>query len=409
MTQVDVSDVDAVVAEVEAFLRRELPAEWVAAAEAGDSEGIAAARPQLDLTRWWNELADAGFVTPGWPTEFGGLGAERAASTAIGRTLSRYRVPRFTNPVGVDMVGPAILRWGTQAQKERYLRPIARHTEIWCQLFSEPGAGSDLAGLSCRGVKDGDRWVFNGQKVWTSLAHVSAMGIMLVRTDPDLPKHKGITAFLVPMDLPGITIRPLMHIVGEVEFNEVFFDDVAVADDMRLGEVGDGWQVAVSVLLNERQAVSGGGNSLPGTTTGRSIDSLIRRHAPVSDPIMRQRIAQLYIENQIIGITGRRATARRKSGGGVGAEGSVGKLFYSEHSQRLQALASDLEGLGGQAWAEGDRWRQNTSWSFLRVKSKTIAGGTSEIQRNVLGERVLGLPKEPDVDRNVPWSEVRHT
>ena len=396
-------------AEVERFLRDHLPADWVAAIDSGDADGLTQAREQLDVTEWWVHLADAGYVTPTWPKEYGGLGVGPAAGGAISRTLSRYKVPRFTNPVGVDLVGPALLRWGTGEQKESFLRPIARHEEIWCQLFSEPGAGSDLAGLSTRAVRDGDEWMVTGQKVWTSLAHLASFGLLLARTDPSVPKHQGITAFVMPIDQAGVTVRPLRHMAGDIEFNEVFFDDARVGDAFRLGDVGAGWSVATSVLLNERQATSGSGGALPGTVTGRSVEGLIRRHHPVSDPSLRQRLAQAYIEDRIMRMTNQRSAARRRAGLPSGPEGSVSKLFYSEHTQRLQSLACDLEGTGGQAWVEDDRWRKNTAWSLLRVTSKTIAGGTSEIQRNILGERILGLPKEPDTDRNVPWSEVRHS
>ena len=402
------NDVEAVAAEVERFLRERLPAGWVAAVDQEDHAALAEARQQLDPGPWWAGLAGAGYVTPAWPREYGGLGATPAVAATVGRALRRYRVPRFTNPVGVDLVGPAILRWGTEKQKQRFLRPIARHEEIWCQLFSEPGAGSDLAGLSTRAVRDGDHWVVTGQKVWTSLAHLAAYGILLARTDPDVPKHKGITAFLLPMDSPGVTVRPLRHMAGEIEFNEVFLDGVRVGGAQRLGGLGEGWQVAISILLNERQAASGSADALPGTTTGRSVDALIRHHAPVADPVLRQRLAQAYTEERILQITSRRAAARRRAGRGAGIEGSIVKLFYTEHAKRLQDLACDLAGAGGQAWADGDRWRQNTAWSLLRVQSKTISGGTSEIQRNILGERLLGLPREPAADRNVPWSEVRH-
>ena len=396
-------------AEVERFLRHHLPADWVAAIHDDDAARLTKAREQLDVAEWWVHLADAGYVTPTWPKEYGGLGVAPAVGGSISRTLSRYKVPRFTNPVGVDLVGPALLKWGTDEQKDRFLRPIARHEEIWCQLFSEPGAGSDLAGLSTRAVRDGDEWTVNGQKVWTSLAHLAAFGLLLARTDPNVPKHKGITAFVMPIDQPGVTVRPLRHMAGDIEFNEVFFDDARVPDSYRLGDIGAGWSVATSVLLNERQANSGSGGSLPGTVTGRSVEGLIRRHSPVTDPSLRQRLAQAYIEDRLIRMTNQRSAARRKAGLPAGPEGSIAKLFYSEQTQRLQNLACDLEGAGGQAWVDDDRWRMNTAWSLLRVVSKTIAGGTSEIQRNILGERILGLPKEPDTDRDVPWSEVRHS
>jgi alkylation response protein AidB-like acyl-CoA dehydrogenase len=402
-------DLDGVVADVERFLRDELPTGWVRAIDRDDAEGLADAREQLELEQWWLRLADAGYVTPTWPVEYGGLGVPPRVASAIARTLSRYKVPRFTNPIGVDLVGPALLHWGTDEQKERFLRPIARHQEIWCQLFSEPGAGSDLAGLATRAVRDGDAWIVNGQKVWTSLGDRAAFGILLARTEPDLPKHQGITVFLMPMRQVGVTVRPLRQLTGDAEFTEVFFDDARVDDALRLGPVNEGWRVTQSVLMNERQSVSGSGASLPGTVTGRSVAGLIKRHAPVCDPVLRQRLAQAYIEDRLVSLTNQRAAAKRRAGQPLGAEGSITKLFFSEHTQRLQALAVDLEGTGGQAWIDGDRWPQNTAWSFLRVRSKTIAGGTSEVQRNILGERVLGLPKEPEVDRSIPWSEVQRS
>lgn len=401
--------IDEIDKQVEAFLRRELPAAWIVAIEAGDANGLMRAHDELNLGQWWVNLASAGYVCPTWPKEYGGLGLGSADGAAVGRTLTRFKVPRFTNPVGVDLVGPAILQWGTEEQKDRFLRPIARHEEIWCQLFSEPGSGSDLAGLSTRALKDGDTWQIQGQKVWTSLAHVASHGLLLARTDPTMPKHKGITAFLLPMHQVGVTVRPLRHMAGDIEFNEVFLDDALVDDRFRLGGVGEGWHVARSVLSNERQASSGSGGALPGTVTGRSVEALIRRHSPVADPHLRQRLARAYIEDRILQFTARRSGVRRKSGLGAGPEGSVMKLMYSEQAQRLQELACDLEGPGGQAWSEDDRWRKNTAWSFVRVRSKTIAGGTSEIQRNVIGEHALGLPREPDVDRELPWSSTRHS
>jgi alkylation response protein AidB-like acyl-CoA dehydrogenase len=400
-------DIDTLVAECERFLRRELPPAWVAAIDAGDIDALFEARDELDVEDWFVKLADAGYVSPTWPREYGGLGVSHREASALNRMLRGYRVPAFSNPVGVDLAGPALLRWGTEEHKQRFLRPIARHQEIWCQLFSEPGSGSDLAGLSCRAVRDGDVWKVNGQKVWTSLGHLASYGMLLARTDPDLPKHQGITAFIMPMKQPGVTVRPLRHMAGDVEFTEVFFDDAVVNDSMRLGAVGDGWKFAQSVLGNERQA--NGESALPGGRTGRSIDGLIGRHAPVADPVMRQRIAQIWIEDQVISLTRRRTAALRKAGQPPGPGGSTMKLLLSEHTQRLQNLAGDLEGPGSQAWEDDDRWRRGTAWSLVRIRSKTIAGGSSEIQRNILGERILGLPREPDVDRSVPWSQVRRS
>jgi alkylation response protein AidB-like acyl-CoA dehydrogenase len=397
-------DLGELIAEVEGFVRDRLPPAWVAAIDADDAEALLAARELLDLDPWWRDLADAGYVTPTWPTEHGGLGVPARVGNVVAQTLLRYKVPRITNPVGIDLVGPAIIQWGREEMKQRFLRPIARHEEIWCQLFSEPGAGSDLASLATRAVPDGDRWIVNGQKVWTSLGDRAAHGILLARTAPDRPKHQGISVFLIPMHQDGITVRPLRQITGDAEFCEVFLDDAVVDDSLRLGEVNDGWRVTLSILMHERSALAGTSSSV-----GRSVTSLIRRHAPVDDPALRERLLDAYVEDKLISLTNLRAAARRRAGHAPGPEGSIAKLFSSEHVQRLQDLAVDLEGPSGQAWDDGDRWLRNTAWSVLRVRSRTIAGGSSEIQRNILGERVLGLPKEPDVDRTVPWSQVRRS
>jgi alkylation response protein AidB-like acyl-CoA dehydrogenase len=402
-------DVDVAIAETDAYIRAQLPSDWVDAIDRGDVDALGAARRAADPDEVWKRVAAGGYVVPTWPREHGGLGVPAKVSAAIARTLACYKLPRFNNPVGVDMVGPAIQQWGTDEQKARYLRPIAGYEEIWCQLFSEPGAGSDLAGLATRAVRDGDTWVVTGQKLWTSLADVASFGILLARTDPEVPKHEGITAFLVPMDQAGITVRPLRQLTGDAEFCEVFLDAAPVDDTLRLGPVGAGWRVAISVLMNERRSNAGSGAALPGTVTGRSIGALIRRHAPVTDPVMRQRLAQVYIEDRVVALTNQRAAARRRAGQPPGPEGSITKLFFSEHTQRLQNLAADLEGPAVQAWSEGDHWLKGTAWSFLRVRSKTIAGGTSEVQRNILAERILGLPKEPELDRSIPWSQVRRS
>jgi alkylation response protein AidB-like acyl-CoA dehydrogenase len=405
----DALDVEGIVAEADRFFRAQLPTDWVAAIDGSDPNALGAARRTVDPDELWARIARGGYVVPTWPEEHGGLGVTREVGASIARTLGRYKMPRFNNPVGVDLVGPALLRWGTDEQKQRYLRPIASYEEIWCQLFSEPGAGSDLAGLATRAVRDGDTWVIRGQKVWTSLGDVAAFGLLLARTDPDVPKHRGITAFVLPMTQPGVTVRPLRQITGDAEFSEVFLDDARIDDSLRLGSVDDGWRVAISVLMNERQSVAGGGAALPGTVAGRSVMALVQRHRPITDPVLRQRIVRAYIEDRLVSLTNQRAAARRRAGQAPGPEGSISKLFFSEHTQRLQNLAVDLEGPAAQAWPDDDRWLRNTVWSFLRVRSKTIAGGTSEVQRNVLGERVLGLPKEPELDRSVPWSEVRRS
>jgi alkylation response protein AidB-like acyl-CoA dehydrogenase len=392
--------------EVESWLRNRLPPSWIRAIDDGDTEALAVARKELDTEKWWRDLADAGYVAPTWPMQYGGLDLSATEANQVGRALSKFKAPRFDDVIAITLAGPAILQWGTEQQKTRLLPPIIRQEEHWCQLFSEPGHGSDLAGLSTRADRDGDSWIVRGQKVWTSFAHRSTWGLLLARTNPDVPKHQGITVFLLPMHQPGVIVRPLRHLTGDAEFNEVFLDDAVIPDDLRLGEVDAGWTVTTSILMNERLAVAGSGAALPGTTTGRSISTLLRHHAPVADPTLRQRMVRLYIEDRVIEFTNLRSAAKRRAGERPGPEGSITKLFASEHTQRLQELAVDLEGPGGQAWDPEDRWRANTAWSFLRVRAKTIAGGTSEIQRNVLGERVLGLPREAASDRSVAWKDI---
>lgn len=404
-----VEDLEEIAAEADRYFRSQLPEDWVAAVDANDLEALSRARLEVDPDEIWSRIAAGGYVTPTWPIEHGGLGLDSKAARTIVKTLGSYRMPRFNNPVGVDLAGPAILRWGTDDQKARLVKRIATYTDIWCQLFSEPGSGSDLAGLSTRAVRDGDIWTIRGQKVWASLGDIASHGLLLARTEPDLPKHRGITAFLLPMDTEGVTVRPLHQITGDAEFTEVFIDDAQIDDSLRLGPVNEGWRVAISVLMNERQSIAGSGASMPGTTQGRSVSSLMQRHAPVADPMLRDRLVRAYIEDRLISMTNQRAAARRKAGQPPGPEASISKLFYSEHLQRLQNLVLDLEGPVAQAWDPDDRWLKSSVWAFLRVRSKTIAGGTSEVQRNILGERVLGLPKEPDVDRDIPWSQVRRS
>ena len=249
-------DVEAIVAEADRFFRKQLPADWVAAVDADDPEALAAARRAVDPDEIWARIAAGGYSCRRGPRSTAVWVSERRVGAAISRALGRYRMPRFNNVVGVDLVGPAILQWGTAEHKARYLRGIAASEDIWCQLFSEPGAGSDLAGLATRAVRDGDTWVVRGQKVWTSLADVASYGILLARTNPEVPKHQGITAFLVPMHHPGVTVRPLRQITGDAEYCEVFFDEARFDDSARLGDVDEGWRVAISVL-DERAAVVG--------------------------------------------------------------------------------------------------------------------------------------------------------
>ena len=269
-------------------------------------------------------------------------------------------------------------------------------------------------------MRDGDEWVVNGQKVWTTLAHIARWGMLVARTDPDQPKHRGLTYFILDMHAPGVEVRPLVQITGEAEFNEVFFADARIPDSMRVGAEGDGWGVAITTLMNERVALSGAGSVGGDAVGGSPIDRLIGRHQPVADPLMRQRLAQAWIDGRLIRWNNQRASDKRKRGAEVGPEGSITKLMQAEYNQRVQKLAVDLEGVRGTAWegeplkGDGDfGWiRSDTDDSrsvargFLRAQANTIEGGTSNIMRNILGERVLGLPKEPDASRDLPWKDV---
>ncbi len=402
------------------WLADQLPAGWMEAVDRGDHDAVAALRAGLDYADWCIRLGEAGLATPTWPAEYGaGLSLAPGEAKHVNDVLGHYRVARPYNIIGIGMGGPTILAWGTEEMKHRLLRPLACNQEIWCQLFSEPGAGSDVAGLATRAVRDGDEWVVNGQKVWTTLAHVARWGMLLCRTDPDVPKHGGLSYFVVDMHQPGVDVRPLVQITGDAEFNEVFFDDARVRHDWMLGREGDGWKVAITTLMNERVSLSGAG-SIGGEAVGGSpVEQLIARARGTKDPIVRQQLAQAYIESRLIRLNNERAAAKRKSGGEAGPEGSITKLMQAEFNQRLQNLVAGCDGPSAIAW-EGTSLSKSqrvgrgpqldegavTAFGFLRAQANTIEGGTSDVMRNILGERVLGLPKEPDTSRELPWSDV---
>ncbi len=398
------------------WLESNLPAAWVAAVQAGDEAALDRVRPEVDYARWCALLGESGWATPTWPVDYGGAGLGGAQAKIVNEELSRFKVYRSFNVIGIGMGGPTIMAWGSEELKRRYLPPMAQHREIWCQLFSEPGAGSDVAGLATRAVRDGDEWVVNGQKVWTTLAHMASFGLLVARTDPEAPKHKGLSYFVVDMHAPGVEVRPLKQITGDSEFNEVFFTDVRIPDSHRLGDEGQGWSVATTTLMNERVALSGEGSIGGGNVGGGPVNALIaaaRASGAWEDANLRHRLVQAYMEGRIVALTNARSAAARKSGRQPGPEGSVTKLYQAEYNQRLQNLAVDVLGAPALAWEDSGRPGLGADGSpasvvrgFLRSRANTIEGGTSEIMRNILGERVLGLPKEPAVDRDVPWSQV---
>jgi alkylation response protein AidB-like acyl-CoA dehydrogenase len=314
---------------------------------------------------------------------------------------ARYDVDVGVFAVGIGMVGPTLIVHGTEEQKRRYLPALLRGDEVWCQLFSEPGAGSDLAGLRTRAVRDGDEWVVSGQKVWSSGAHHSELGILLARTDPDAPKHRGITYFVLDMRSPGIEVRPLRQINGVAHFNEVFLTDVRVPHENVVGEVNGGWAVAQTTLGAERALIGGGG-----AVGFRDLARLARDQGRAGDAVLRQRLADAYIRFELLKFLGRRAQAAQRDGRSAGAEASVLKLAMSQHVALNGDLALALEGaaatlLHGDA-PYGGFWQQN----FLNQFGVRIGGGTEQVQRNVIGERVLGLPPEPRPDKGVPFREL---
>ncbi len=361
--------------------------------------------PEADLAHvdacreWQRTLYEGGWAGITWPRDAGGRGGAGWQQRIFNEEQARFDVAVGAFAVGIGMAGPTIIAWGTDEQKQRYLPPMLRGDEIWCQLFSEPGAGSDLAGLRTRAVRDGDEWIVNGQKVWTSGAHYSDFGLLLARTDVDAPKHKGITAFLLDMRTPGIDVRPLRQITGAAHFNEVFMTDVRVPDTARLGPVNEGWRVANTMLGNERAMIGGGGR-----VGFRDIAELARARGTNTDPLMRQELARCYTRLQLIKWLGWRARSRKDHG--VGPETSVLKLAASRRLEADGNLVLSLQGapallFGGDAINDG-YWQQQ----FLMQWSSRIGGGTEQVQRNVIGERVLGLPGEPRLDKEVPFRDL---
>ncbi|WP_067520357.1 acyl-CoA dehydrogenase family protein [Nocardia uniformis] len=303
--------------------------------------------------------------------------------------------------VAHTLIGPTIAAWGTLQQQRRYLPGITSGADIWCQLFSEPGAGSDLASLGTRAQSDGDDWIVNGQKVWSSFANLAGYGMLLARTDPDKPKHAGITCFLLDMAAPGVTVRPLRQITGEQHFCEVFLDAVRVSDDIRLGEVNDGWRVALSTLSTERSGLSGSSEA-SGVPLAPVLE-LARRAGAWRDPVLRDRLMALLATERALHLTNLRAQAPSSQSRG-GAEGSITKLAQSELAQRITELGYEVAGADA---AYADTGLTPEAYALLDSRRLTIAGGTSEIQRTIIAERVLGLDREPDPNRGRPWSELR--
>ncbi|HJL90505.1 MAG TPA: acyl-CoA dehydrogenase family protein [Acidimicrobiales bacterium] len=376
---------------------------------------------QVDQFEFRGAQFDRGLAMVQFPEGLGGLGlSSRRLQTAVDSELRSAGVTYndlLINPIGIGMGGPVVLTYATDEQKQRLLRPMFTGEEIWCQMFSEPGSGSDVAGLSTRAERDGDEWIVNGQKVWTTVAHVSRWGMLVARTNPDQPKHKGLTYFLLDMESPGVEVRPLHQITGEAEFNEVFLSDVRIPHENVFGDVGGGWGAAVTTLMNERVALGGG---VPKKGSG-PIQDLVNiwnetRDSldPVTAAVLRDRVADLWTQAEALRLTNWRAREASR-GGNPGPEGSVTKLMSAEVNQHIYETCMNIVGAGGMLYEAGyERKRpdglrgpdSHIRYAFLRARANTIEGGTSEVMRNILGERVLGLPGDVRVDKELPWSEV---
>jgi len=357
---------------------------------------------------------DMGLAWVHFPVGLGGLGVSPKFQKAVNEVLYAAGAPNpmYRNPIGHGMCGPTVAEWGSDEQKKRYLRPLFTGEEIWCQLFSEPGSGSDFAGLSSKGVKDGEEWIANGQKVWTTLAHLSRFGLLVVRTDPEAVKHAGLTAFVVDMQAPGVEVRPLRQMTGEAEFNEVYFTDVRISEAEMLGSPGDGWRVSLTTLMNERVSIGG---SMPQRGSG-SIASAVHawESLPVDqrDSATRDELMKLWIRAEVLRLTNIRANATRKMGT-PGPEGSIGKMAGADLNKDTYAFAINLQGANGMLYGSYAMTRPETAMAFdgvhkafLRSRANTIEGGTTEVMKNILGERVLGLPGDVRVDREISWNKV---
>jgi len=416
---------EEVLEAVRAWVAESVPPTWVAAGRRGGSAEVRTVRTRTDYEAWYPVFGASGLVVPTWPVAYGGLDLTAAVARQIDAELRPFNLGRL-NPLGLNLAAPALFAHGTEEQRLRYLPPIVRNEEKWCQLFSEPGSGSDLASLATRAERDGDEWVINGQKVWTTWAHLSTHAVLLARTDPDVPKREGITYFVIDLRQPGVDVRPLRHIGGEVDFNEVFLDGARVPDTQRVGGVGQGWKVANATLSGERQMVSGAGSGGVDRIGGSGADTLVRlakrlavegRPGGWDNPVHRDQVLALWCEERVRDWTNQRVRAQVRAGRAPGPESSIGKVHQGWLNQRIQVLAVDMLGAAATAWPteSGDAPTEPGAWAatlpyelrgMLRSRANTIEGGTTEVNKNILGERVLGLPREPDPYQGAPWRDI---
>jgi alkylation response protein AidB-like acyl-CoA dehydrogenase len=357
---------------------------------------------------------DAGLAAVHYPVGHGGRGLPRTLQPVAEEEFAKAGAVRpddRRNVIGLGMAAPTIIAFGSDEQQSRWLKPLWLAEEIWCQLFSEPGAGSDLAGLATRAVRDGDDWIVNGQKVWTSLAHHARWGLLLARTDPDVPKHAGLSYFVADMHAPGVEVRPLRQLTGEAEFNEVFLTDVRVPDANRLGDVGEGWRVANATLMNERVSI-GSGTAVPRESMIGYAANAWRQRPELRTHELHQRLLSLWAQAEVARLAGQRLR-QQLAAGEPGPEGSAAKLTFARLNQEISGFEVELlggEGLTYDDWsmrrAGSSDWSRNAAYRYLRAKGNSIEGGTSEVLRNIIAERVLRLPPEPRTDTNVPWKDL---
>jgi alkylation response protein AidB-like acyl-CoA dehydrogenase len=401
-----------VLTAVRDWVDRNVPPKWRRAAAEGGPAAVRRVRTRADYEAWYPVFGRSGLVVPTWPVEYGGLDVTTAAAQVIDAELRPLNLGRL-NPLGLNQAAYALFAHGSHEQRLRFLPPIVRNEEIWCQLFSEPGAGSDLASLATCAEADGDGWFLTGQKIWNTWAHRADWAVALARTDPGVPKRQGLTYFLLDMHQPGVEVVPLPHMGGEIEFNRVTLRQAWAPDGQRVGDVGDGWRVAGATLSGERQMVAGAGSGGVDRIGGLGVSHLVdlaRRSGRSADPLVRDRLVRLWTEERVREWTNRRVRAELGAGRTPGAASSVGKVHHADLNQRVQLLATDLLGLGAVAWESAE-----TGYAagmplevrgMLKSRANTIEGGTSEVNQNIVGERVLGLPREPDPWKDMPWNDV---
>tara|TARA_X000000950_G_scaffold289519_1_gene414684 strand:+ start:18960 stop:20168 length:1209 start_codon:yes stop_codon:yes gene_type:complete len=385
-------------AEAAAWLQDNVPT----AEELAGLDDIAAAK------LWQKRKYDAGWACIRWDKQFGGRGASPIEQVIWNQEESKYELPGSVFLIGQGMCAPTLMAWGKPEHHERFLPKLASGEDIWCQLFSEPAGGSDLAALRTKAERDGDDWIINGQKIWTSGAHYSDFGVLVVRTDPNVPKHKGLSYFFLDMKSPGIEIKPIKQLTGGANFNEVYFTDVRIPDSQRLGEVGQGWQVSLTTLMNERASIGGGGGAVNVDFAYKLANQVTIDDKPaIEDSAVRAKLADWYVQESGLRFTGYRSMTAISRGSDPGPENSIGKLVGAPKSQAMASFCMDLMEMSGAIWDENlSKEAGIVQMSYMGSPGARIAGGTDEIMANIIAERVLGMPQEPRMDKGIPFSEV---